>query len=214
MGPHIIPKMQEVFGDVACFSFYPSKIITTGEGGMIVTDNENIYKRAMLFRNYGQNWEERFNHVMLGYNYRISEIQAALGLTQLDKINKIIKLKNKIAFILSKKLREIEGITPPIVHNNIKHVFMHYMVKVDEDVFGKSRDFIVETLNKENIQSRIYIPPVHLQPYYREQFGYSEGLLPITERIAKEVFVLPCSVVMNENDVEDIVEAIYKIKDR
>ncbi len=199
------------FGDTACFSFYPSKIITTGEGGMIVTNSKEIAEKAKLFRNYGQSWERRFTHTILGYNYRMTELQAAMGIVQLDRIEDTIKRKNEVAFRLSDQLQKIKGISPPVLRNDIRHTFMHYMIKVNEKDFGKARDFIVEALNAENIQSRVYIPPVHLQPYYKEKFKYGEGLLPITENVAKKVLTLPCSPTMKDSDIKDIVEAIYKI---
>lgn len=201
------------FGLAACFSFYPSKIITTGEGGMVTTNDRHVSEKLKTLRDYGQTPGKRFHHTMLGYNYRITEIQAALGIVQLGKIEDIIRKKIKNANKLSEKLKEIEGCFSPIVETNVRHVFMHYMVKIDEKKFGKSRDVVINALNAERIQSRMYIHPVHLQPYYRERFGYKEGYLSVTEDITKKVLTLPCLSTMDDTDIEDIIKSIQKIKE-
>lgn len=201
------------FGLAACFSMYPSKIVTTGEGGMVTTNDRNIYDKLKLLRNYGQTPEKRFHHIILGYNYRITELQAALGVAQLGKIEEKIRRKNENAIKLSKELQKFTGLTAPAIQSDVRHIFMHYMVKIDESKFGKSRDFVMDALNAENIQSRMYIPPVHLQPYYRERFGYREGYLPITEDVAKKVLTLPCLSSMDDTDIGDIIKAIQKIKE-
>lgn len=201
------------FGSANCFSMYPSKIVTTGEGGMVTTNDRKIHDKLKLLRNYGQTPEKRFHHTILGYNYRITELQAAMGIAQLSKIEKKIKLKNENACKLSKQIQKIEGLTAPYIQNEIRHIFMHYMVKIDENKFGKSRDFLINALNAENIQSRIYIPPIHLQPYYKERYGYKEGYLPMTEDTAKKVLTLPCLSSMNNTDVGDIIKGIRKIKE-
>ncbi len=201
------------FGLAACFSMYPSKIITTGEGGMVTTNNRNICEKLKMLRNYGQTPGKRFHHTMLGYNYRITELQAALGIAQLGKIEEKIRRKSENAYKLSKQLQKVAGFNPPSIQNDIRHIFMHYMVKVDEKKFGKSRDFVIDALNAENIQSRLYIPPIHLQPYYREKFGFEEGDLPVTEDVVKKVLTLPCLTTMGDTDIKDIVRAIQKIKE-
>jgi perosamine synthetase len=201
------------FGEVACFSFYPSKIITTGEGGMVITNNIKIANKARSFKNYGQKEGQRFRHDILGYNYKITDIQAAIGNIQLKKIEIIINKKIDVATKLSERLKTIEGISPPLVRHNIRHGFMHYMAKINEKEFGHSRDFLLNALTAENIEARIYIPPVHLQPYYKKRFRYKEGDLPITENVFKEVITLPSSITMNDADINDIIDAINKIKD-
>jgi len=212
LGASIGSKKTGCFGAVGCFSFYPSKIITTGEGGMIVTNDEDIYENAKLFRNYGQKWEQRFSHSILGYNYRISEIQAVLGLKQLDRVEDIITKKILNSKKISKGLESIEGISAPTTKPDCRHVFVHYMIQVDENEFGLKRDFLVEALNAEKIEARFYIPPVHLQPYYINRFNYKEGYLPETEKISKRVLTLPCSAALSESDIWDIVLALTKIK--
>jgi len=201
------------FGSAACFSLFPSKIITTGEGGIVTTNDRIIYDKLKMLRNYGQKPGKNFCHTILGYNYRITELQAALGIAQMGKIENNIQKKIQNANKLSIKINEIEGCSAPLSKNDIRHTFMHYMLKIDENKFGKNRDFVMNALNAENIQSRMYIPPIHLQPYYKERFGYKEGYLPITEEVVKKVLTVPCLFTMDESDVEDIIIAIKKIKE-
>ena len=201
------------FGSAACFSLFPSKIITTGEGGIVTTNDRIIYDKLKMLRNYGQKPGKNFCHTILGYNYRITELQAALGIAQMGKIENNIQKKIQNANKLSKKINEIEGCSVPLTKNYVRHTFMHYMLKIEENKFGKNRDFVMNALNAENIQSRMYIPPIHLQPYYKERFGYKEGDLPITEEVVKKVLTVPCLFTMDESDVEDIIIAIKKIKE-
>lgn len=197
-------KHAGTFGDMAIFSFTPTKNMTTGEGGMITTNNEGYAEKLRLLRNHGM--DAPYHHILLGYNYRMTEMQAALGLCQLKRLETIIERKNEIADMYNTSLGNITAIQIPYISPfTTQHGYMLYTIKVPAGV----RDILVEELNKKGIEVRsTYFPPVHLQPYYRTTFGFKEGLLPKTEKVAKEVISLPISPTMSKEDVEYVIENI------
>jgi len=187
-----------------CFSFYPTKNMTTGEGGMITTDDEEIAEKARRIRNHGQ--RERYTHGVLGYNYRMTDLAAAIGLCQLKKLDEFNSKRIKNAQFLTKEIEKVEGLVPPHVMPNIKHVFHQYTIRVTED-FGMSRDELKRKLRERGVDARVYYPiPIHKQPLY-QKLGYRDGL-PISEKVADEVLSLPVHPALTKGDLEKIVEAI------
>jgi len=183
-----------------CFSFYPSKNMTTGEGGMITTDDDEIADRARLIRNHGQS--QLYLHQTMGYNYRMTEIQAALGLVQVQKLPERTKKRIENAFYLSQRLSKV--ITPQ-VKEGYTHVFHQYTVRV-----GSQRDKALERLNQAGIGARVYYPlPVHQQPFYR-QLGYNESL-PVAERASQEVLSLPVHPALTRDELDKIVNEVSKL---
>lgn len=183
-----------------CFSFYPSKNMTTAEGGMITTDDDEIAERARLIRNHGQS--QLYLHQTMGYNFRMTELQAALGLVQLQKLPEWNKKRIDNASYLSQRLSTV--ITPQ-VREGYTHVFHQYTVRV-----GSHRDKALEKLNGAGIGARVYYPlPVHQQPFYR-QLGYNESL-PVAERMVQEVLSLPVHPALTQDELDKIVNEVSKL---
>jgi len=185
------------FGDVAILSFSPNKTITTGEGGMILTNNSEIAERCRIIRDYGQNG--RFNYITLGSNYHMTEFQAAIGVVQMKKIGEIIERKRKIAKIYNDMLSDHVRI--PVEKPYVKHVYMSYYIRVP----SKIRDKLIRSLEVKGIETRVYFPPLHMQPFYSK---FSSSSLPITEKVYGEIINLPMSPVMRESDVLYVCEII------
>ncbi|MFX0171982.1 MAG: DegT/DnrJ/EryC1/StrS family aminotransferase [Candidatus Hodarchaeota archaeon] len=195
------------FGDGGVFSFYASKNLTVGEGGMIVTNSKDIAVRSRIIKNQGQ--QGSFNHVLLGYNYRTSDIASAIGLVQLTKLEDQLKHKILLLENLTRFLSKISELKPPFVPKGYWHTYMHYTVYSRYNSF--LRDKIVSFLNKKKIQSRIYIPPCHLQPFYKKLFGYKKGMLPITEEVYTRIFNLPCSANLTMENINRIKNALTEV---
>lgn len=188
------------FGDVAVFSFSPNKTITTGEGGMIVTNDYEIAEKARIIGDYGQ--RDRFYYVELGFNYHMTEMQAAIGLVQLKKLEEFVEKKRKNAKLLTKLLEEIDGIIPPTELPNCKHCYMLYSVRVLKD-----RDKLSKLLEKRGVQSRVYFPPVHKSPMIKK-FKHRADSLTVTEEVSSTILSLPSSPSLSEDDIYYIYESV------
>jgi perosamine synthetase len=192
---------------VGCFSFYPTKNMTTGEGGMITTDDKEIAKKARMIRDHGQT--EKYVHKVLGYNYRMTDLAAAIGLCQLRKLDDFNNKRIKNAHLLTKKIERIGGLIPPHVMPNVKHVFNQYTIKVTND-FGMPRNKLKRRLDEKGIDTRVYYPtPIHKQPLYKK-LGYKD-VLPVSEKISHEVLSLPVHPSLTKNDLLYITEALAEL---
>ncbi|MEF3245170.1 MAG: DegT/DnrJ/EryC1/StrS family aminotransferase, partial [Caldisericaceae bacterium] len=206
------------FGVAGAFAFYPNKQVTTGEGGVILTDDENIYKLSRSMRNQGRGEDESWlYHTRLGYNYRISDVNCALGISQLNRLNKIIELRDAVAKMYSKKLSEVEEvITPYISPNTTKMSWFVYVIRLQDDFDENKRNIIIDKLEKRGIQTRNYFEAIHLQPFYVEQFGYKKGDFPITEFVSERTIALPFYTTLTEEEVDYVVknlkEVIFEVK--
>jgi perosamine synthetase len=199
------------FGNAAAFSFYPTKTMTTGEGGMITTDDPWIAERCRKIKNHGRLTVNE-DHELLGYTYRMSDVLAAIGVAQLRKVMANIDRRRTYADRYLSALKEIPGLIPPSEAKGAFHTYMNYVVRVNADLFGMSRDSVVQALNAEGVGSKIYFdPPCHLQPYYRERYGYAPGHLPVSEMLSKQVFALPMHPRLTEQDVNDVIAAVRKV---
>ena len=193
---------------VGAFSFYPTKNITTGEGGMITTDDEKIVEFARVYRDQGQ--KNKYEHTLLGHNMRMTDISATMGRVQLKKLDVWNEKRIKNARMLTKGLAEIEGITAPYVEKNVKHVFHQYVIKVEKD-FPINRDDLKEFLGKNGVGSGIHYPkPIHLQPLY-QKLGYKHGICPKSISVANKVLSLPVHPMVSEEDIGYMVRLIQKI---
>lgn len=179
------------FGEAGAFAFYPNKQITTGEGGIIVTNNEKVYKMAISLRNQGrgegQGW---LSHDYVGYNYRIDELSAALGWSQMRRLDEIIDKRDTVAQMYEKLLRELPIETPKMMNYVTKMSWFVYVIRLPKGTTSNIRDNIIKYLENEGVQCRNYFSPVHLQKPYRE-LGWKEGMLPITEEISQRTIALP-----------------------
>jgi dTDP-4-amino-4,6-dideoxygalactose transaminase len=190
--------------DIGCFSFYPTKNMTTSEGGIITTNDKDFADRARMVRSHGS--KVRYYHEMLGFNLRMTDISAAIGIAQLRKVDSFNARRIENARLLSDLLQGVKGIVPPRVKPGYTHVFHQYTIRVT-DGFRLSRDDVMKKLGDAGISSFIYYPlPIHQQPFYRE-IGYSESH-PIAERLAKEVLSLPIHPSVSSEDIHFIADTI------
>lgn len=197
-GAMIGKKKVGSFGDMGCFSFYAGKNITTGEGGMVTTNDEFLAKELKLLRNHGQ--KEKHNHIMLGYNYRMTDIQAAIGIEQLKKIEFFTKRRIENANYLSEHLKGFVDV--PEVRLNTRHVFHRYEIKVNP----KEREQLLKKLNKNGIGA----VPCYPKPIYRQRLfmdHYFEKL-PIVERICKSLIQLPIHPYLTRKDLNKMIKVI------
>lgn len=195
-------KKTGSIGTIGCFSFYATKNMTTGEGGMITTNDHKLANRMRLLINHGQT--SKYHHEILGYNYRMTEICAALGLVQLKKLDWFNSRRIENADYLSKKLQKYSGLTPPYVMKNVKHVFHQYVIKVSDD-YDLSRDELAKFLHKYGVGVSIHYPiPIYRQPLY-QKLKYTENLCPNTEEVCKKVLSLPVHPLVNKEDLEYIL---------
>ena len=197
-------------GDVGVFAFYPNKQITTGEGGMLVTDNEEWASLFFSLRNQGRDiFDAWLNHTRLGYNYRIDEMSAALGLSQLDRIEELLDRRSTVAGWYSDHLAEIEEIRlPSILPETTKMSWFVYVIQLNSE---DARNHVMSALGEKGIPSRPYFTPIHLQPFYTQRFGYSRGDFPHTEMAGDCCLALPFSGVMTEEEVLFVCKSIKKI---
>jgi perosamine synthetase len=188
------------------FSFYPTKNMTTGEGGMITTDDKNVAERARMIRSHGS--KVRYFHETLGYNLRMTDIAAAIGIVQLKRLDEFNRVRISNAKTLSEKLNKITGFMLPGIDKRCGHVFHQYTVRVNSNSI--SRDEVVSFLGKKGIGTGIYYPlPIHKQPYYKE-IGFKDSL-PICEKAASEVFSLPVHPAINKTDIDTISKAMGEL---
>ncbi|MFH0860156.1 MAG: DegT/DnrJ/EryC1/StrS family aminotransferase [Candidatus Altiarchaeota archaeon] len=182
-----------------CFSFYPTKNMTSGEGGMITTDDKGVYEQCLLLRAHGM--KVRYHHDILGYNFRLTDIGAAIGLEQLKKLEGFNRVRIRNARLLSKGLSKIGGIITPKEYDNRRHVFHQYTIRLSD--FPLTRDEVMKALSDNEIGSMIYYPiPSHKQKLYVE-LGYKDKL-PVCEKYCEEVLSLPVHPAVTEEDVRQI----------
>ena len=204
------------FGDAAMFSFCQNKVITTGEGGVIVTDSKEIYEKLKLICSHGRletgNYftsSGQIDYIALGYNFRMPTIIAALGISQLNKIEKISEMRREKAFYYSSELSKMGGIKPPNIPENFYHVYQMYTIQVENNL----RDNLRRYLANKGVFTKIYFDPVHLTQFYRKKFGYKEGDLPITEEISKKVLTLPLYPDLNAEEIDYIIKNIKMFRE-
>ena len=201
-------KRVGTFGDIAAFSFYPTKNMTTGEGGMVVTNDDELAERARLIRSHGQ--KERYYHVTLGYNLRMTNIAGALGRVQLRKLKEWNETRRRNAEKLTEGISKIAGLTPPYVAPNVRHVYHQYTIRVGEK-FPIGRDELAQKLRERGIGTGIYYPlPLHHQPLFQE-LGYERDCCPNAIEASKRVLSLPVHPAVREEDVGYIVETLKEI---
>ncbi|MDW8212833.1 MAG: DegT/DnrJ/EryC1/StrS family aminotransferase [Roseiflexaceae bacterium] len=194
-------------GDAAVFAFYPNKQITTGEGGMIVTNREAWAHLFRSLRNQGRDvFDGWLNHTRLGYNYRLDELSAALGLVQVQRLDELLAKRARVAAWYNERLAGVEFIETPRVAPTTAH--MSWFVYVVRILPPAQRDTVVRLLAERGIPSRPYFTPIHLQPFYRERFGYRGGEFPVTEYLGAVSLALPFSSVMTEAQVDAVYEAL------
>ena len=207
LGAEYKGKMAGSLGEVGVFAFYPNKQICTGEGGVLVTDNEGLARVARSMRSQGRGESgEWLDHERLGYNYRMDEMSAALGCSQMERIEEILDKRAKVAGIYGKKLEEIEEVEVPFIADYVSRMsWFVYVVKLKR---GIDRNKVIKYLNEEGVQCKPYFTPIHLQPFYRKMFGYKEGDFPVTEDVTGRTIALPFFNNLKEEQIDYVVEKL------
>ena len=190
--------------DTGCFSFYPTKNMMSGEGGMITCNDDRVAARSRMIKSHGS--KVRYHHEMLGFNLRMTDMSAAIGLSQLKKVDAFNQKRIENAQLMTELLSGIKGIITPIIRPGCKHVFHQYTIRVTDE-FSTDRDGLVKILNNEEIGSSVFYPiPIHQQPFYKE-LGFAETH-PKAEQAAKEVMSLPVHPSITTDDVKLIAKVI------
>ena len=206
--------------DMTVFSFHPVKHITTGEGGMVATNNPKFAETLRRFRNHGISSDARqrqsagqwhYEMVLLGFNYRLPDIVCALGMEQLKKLEPNLSRRRTIAAMYDAAFRHLPGIIPPAVMSEVNPAWHLYPVRLDLEKLSAHRGQIFRALRAENIGVNVHYIPVHLHPYYRDRFGYRGGEFPIAEDAYSRLISLPMFHSMSDQDVADVIHAVKKM---
>jgi UDP-4-amino-4,6-dideoxy-N-acetyl-beta-L-altrosamine transaminase len=213
-----------VHSDMTTFSFHPVKHITTGEGGVVLTNDPELYERLLLLRNHGMTKDpallsrtgEPWYYEMqaLGYNYRITDLQCALGISQLEKLDKFVERRREIAEIYNEALKDIKGVTVPFEKEGKRSSYHLYPVLIDFKGLKKTRTQVMTELRDKGVGTQVHYIPVHLQPYYRENLGYKEGDLPVAEGYYEKTLSLPMYPKMSREDIDFVIGALGSVLEK
>jgi perosamine synthetase len=206
--------------DLSTFSFHPVKHITTGEGGMITTDDPEMARRMRIFSNHGITADHRqrekqgswfYEMVDLGYNYRLTDLQCALGMAQLRKLQEWVARRREIAQHYDVAFGEIPAVQPLTVREEVSHAYHLYVIRLDTSKLQATRAELFAALRAEAIGINVHYIPVHLHPFYRERFSTEPGMCPVAEAAYEEIISLPIFPRMSDNDINDAVVAVRKV---
>lgn len=214
------------YADMCIFSFHPVKTIATGEGGAITTNRKDLYDKLILLRNHGITKDPSkfkidpsnppnpwyYEMLELGFNYRMTDIQAALGTSQLKRIDSFIQRRREIVARYNEAFKNISWLTIPYEREKVFSAFHLYVLKIDFDGIGKSRRQVMEELKAQGVGTQVHYIPVHLHPYYRERFGFKEGDFPKAEEYYQQCLSIPLYPKMTDNDVKHVIHAIMELK--
>lgn len=202
-------KMLGTFGNPAVFAFYPNKQMTTGEGGIIVTDDpvqQNLFKSLC---NQGRSDDGQWlRHTRLGYNYRLDGLSCAVGIEQLKKIEFLLSEKEKIADKYNELLKDVKGISLIKTKEGCTRSWFVYVIQLDKNI---DRNKVIEEMNKRKIATKPYLPSIHLQPLYKEMYGYKEGDFPISESISSSTLALPFYIGITDEELKTVCENIKEV---
>jgi len=214
------------FADMAVFSFHPVKTIATGEGGAVTTNNKELHEKLVLLRNHGITKEPAkfkikdpavetgpwyYEMQELGFNYRITDIQATLGTSQLKKIDEFVRRRREITRIYNQAFANIHWLTTPFERNGVFSAFHLYVIKIDFKRIDKTRTRVMQELREKGIGTQVHYIPVHLQPYYRENWGFKPGDYPKAERYYEQCLSIPLYPKMTDEDVHRVIAAILAV---
>ena len=196
------------FGRAAVFGFYPNKQITTGEGGMIVTDDDNFAALCQSLRNQGRDGMNWLAHARLGFNYRLSEINAALGVAQVSRLDQILENRRQVAQWYMERLMTNRYLILPTLLDDTHMSWFVFVVRLNDLFEPPDRDQIIRELRSQNIGCSNYFPPIHLQPYMQQLLNTKPGDMPITEYVAARTLALPFFTRMTERQVDHVCETL------
>jgi len=197
-------------------SFHPVKTITTGEGGMVLTNSKDFYERLRIFRHHGivkkpekGGWYYEIENP--GFNYRLTDFQCALGLSQLRKIDKFIKKRREIVAKYNKEFKNLKEIILPVEKNYVKSAWHIYVIQLCLDKLKTDRKKIFEELQKAGIGVQVHYLPLHLQPFYQRKFGYKLSDFPITEKYYRQAITLPLFPKITNKDVKKVIKVVKEV---
>ena len=213
LGSKINNQMIGSIGDAAIFSFCDNKLITTGEGGMVVLDDPVIYERLKLIRSQGRKegiYNEKtdyYDYIPFGFNFRLSTLQAALGLSYINRIDKIISRRQQIANYFNQAFDKISEITVPYQSENLYNVYQMYTLKFEN---SNQRDNVMSYLTSKGIETRVYFNPLHLKEYFKFNYNHKEGDFPVTEKLYQTILNLPIYPDLTQNEIDYIIKSVEK----
>ena len=215
LGSALNGKKVGTFGRMSTFAFYPNKQITTGEGGMILTDDQNLADVCISLRNQGREKDGGWlGHKRLGYNYRLSDINCALGIVQLSRINEIKAKRRQVAKWYQEILAADERLIVPAEQNGCEINWFVFVVRLTESFTPAQRDRILQGMTEQGIQVSNYFPPVHLQPFMVEKFGYRKGDFPVAESVSERTIALPFYNNLAKDEVAIVCSKLKEILDK
>ena len=202
------------FGRAGVFAFYPNKQITTGEGGMIVTDDDRLAADCRACRNQGREGMQWLAHQRLGYNYRLDEMSAALGVVQSERLDELLEHRRRVAKLYIDRLMTNRYLILPTVMDDLHMSWFVFVVRFNDLFDPGERDDVMRLLRADGIGCNNYFPPIHLQPYMVEKFGFKPGDFPVCEYVASRTLALPFFTKMTERQVEAVCESLEKAIER
>jgi perosamine synthetase len=197
-------------GLAGCFSFYANKIVTTGEGGMVVTDDDALAEKARRLKDLAHDPERRFLHTELGFNYRLTNLQAAIGVAQLEEIDRFIAIKQEMARTYQELLSGVPGLVLPQEKEWARSVYWMYAVLVEKE-FGLSRDELVRRLRERGVDTRTFFIPLHQQPLFQAKAAYRNLSFPVSEALAEKGLYLPSGLALTKGQMKRVAAEIKKI---
>lgn len=216
------------YSDMAIFSFHPVKTIATGEGGAVTTNNKELYEKLLLLRNHGiikdaskfvnpehaaQPGPWYYEMQELGFNYRLTDMQAALGTSQLKKIGRFIERRREIVKTYNQAFKDVSFLTVPHEREAVFSAFHLYVLKIDFESLNKTRTQVMQELREQGIGTQVHYIPVHLLPYYRRHFGFKEGDFPVSEDYYNHCLSIPLYPKMTMDDIHRVVEAVAGLRE-
>jgi dTDP-4-amino-4,6-dideoxygalactose transaminase len=196
-------------GHLAVFAFYPNKQITTGEGGIVITSDGDRWRLLKSLSNQGRadtgGWLE---HARFGYNYRLSDVAAAIGVAQLERLDEILRLRATAALRYEELLTGLDGVAPPLADDvDHRRSWFVYPVRLSAEI---DRERVIAALAEGGVETSRYLPSIHLQPYMRERFGFREGMFPVSEEASRRLLAVPFYSSIGVEDQERVVDALRR----
>jgi perosamine synthetase len=213
LGSALHGRKVGTFGTLSVFGFYPNKQITTGEGGMIVTDRDDLADLCVSLRNQGRGGGGWLAHERLGYNYRLSDINCALGIVQLSRLDEIKAARRRVASWYQEILAQDDRLIVPAEADGCEISWFVFVVRLAEDFGPGQRDAILEEMTRQGIQVGNYFPPVHLQPFIAERYGHAPGDFPVAESVSRRTIALPFHNRLTQDEVAIVCGTLRAILD-
>lgn len=195
-------------GNAGVFAFYPNKQMTTGEGGVITTDDAGLAEICRSLRNQGRSTQDSYLFERLGYNYRLTDFQAAIGRVQLDRIDQMLEKRRRVADWYFEALNGVEGVVLPLRSGSGAESWFIFLIRLSEAYSSTDRDRLRQLLLQDGIETGAYFSPIHLQPFYQSEFGFKEGDFPVTEQAAERTMALPFHNQLSRDEVRYIAEKV------